>query len=40
MRGDTPGAGNIEDRGAIDEYIHTYDDIEPLFREHIYKLGI
>ena len=41
MRGDTPGSGNIEDRGAIDHYIHTYyADIEPIYRENIYKLDI
>lgn len=41
MRGDTAGAGNIEERGAIDEYIHTYyEDIEPAYRENIYKLHI
>lgn len=41
MRGDTPGAGNIDERGAIDEYIHTYyEDIEPMYRENIFKLRI
>jgi integrase/recombinase XerD len=41
MRGDTAGAGNIEERGVIDEYIHTYyEDIEPAYRENIYKLHI
>lgn len=41
MRGDTPGSGDIETRGAIDEYIHTYyEDIEELYRENIYKLGV
>jgi len=41
MRGDTAGAGNIDERGAIDEYIHTYyEDIEPIYRENIYKLSI
>ena len=41
MRGDTPGSSTIEDRGAIDEYIHTYyEDIEPIYRERIYKFGV
>lgn len=41
LRGDTPGAGNIEERGAIDEYIHTYyQDIESIYRESIYKFNI
>jgi len=41
MRGDTPGAGNIENRGAIDDYIHTYyEDIEQTYRESIFKLNI
>lgn len=41
MRGDTAGSGNIEDRGAIDEYIHTYyQDIEDLYRERIFPLGL
>ena len=41
MRGDTTGARNIQDRAVIDEYIHTYyEDIEPIYRESIYKLNI
>lgn len=41
MRGDTAGTASLEDRGAIDEYIHTYyEDIEPVYREQIYKLGV
>lgn len=41
MRGDTPGAAEIDERGAIDEYIHTYyEDIEPLYREQMYTLGV
>ncbi|WP_420182437.1 tyrosine-type recombinase/integrase [Haloarcula sp. KBTZ06] len=41
MRGDTAGAGNIQERGAIDEYIHTYyEDIEPTYRKNIYKLSV
>ncbi|WP_257299661.1 site-specific integrase [Haloarchaeobius sp. FL176] len=39
MRGDTPGSATINDRGAIDEYIHTYyEDIEPIYRNQIYQL--
>jgi integrase/recombinase XerD len=41
MRGDTAGSANLKDRGAIDEYIHTYyEDIEPIYREQIYKFGV
>ncbi|MBB6090759.1 tyrosine-type recombinase/integrase [Halobacterium salinarum] len=41
MRGDTAGSANLKDRGAIDEYIHTYyEDIEPIYREQIYKLSV
>ncbi len=41
MRGDTAGSATLDDRGAIDEYIHTYyEDIEPIYRERIYKLGL
>lgn len=41
MRGDTAGSADINERGAIDEYIHTYyEDIETLYRENIYKLGV
>lgn len=41
MRGDTNGSSSIRDRGAIDEYIHTYfEDIEGVYLENIYKLGI
>lgn len=41
MRGDTAGSASIEERGAIDEYIHTYyEDIEPIYREQIYKFGV
>ncbi|WP_435186912.1 tyrosine-type recombinase/integrase [Halobellus sp. EA9] len=41
MRGDTAGSSTLEDRGAIDEYIHTYyEDIEPIYRERIYKFGV
>ncbi|MFB6310159.1 MAG: tyrosine-type recombinase/integrase [Salinirussus sp.] len=41
MRGDTAGSADFRERGAIDEYIHTYyEDIETLYRENIYKLGV
>lgn len=42
MRGDTAGSASLDDRGAIDEYIHTYyEDIEPLYREgRIFKLNV
>lgn len=41
MRGDTAGSHAIQDRGAIDEYIHTYyEDIRDLYLENIYKIGI
>lgn len=40
MRGDTAGSASIEERGAIDEYIHTYyEDIETVYRENIFKLN-
>jgi len=41
MRGDTAGSATFEDMGAIDEYIHTYfEDIEPVYRENIFKLNL
>jgi integrase/recombinase XerD len=41
MRGDTAGSARIEDRGAIDEYVHTYyEDVEALYRENVFKLGL
>jgi len=41
MRGDTAGSSQIQNRGAIDEYIHTYyEDIEDLYRERIFKLNV
>jgi integrase/recombinase XerD len=41
MRGDT-SAGSIADpAGGIDHYIHSYyEDIGPLYRKRIYKLGV
>jgi integrase/recombinase XerD len=41
MRGDTAGSMSIQERGAIDEYIHTYyEDIGNLYRENIFKLNV
>lgn len=41
MRGDTPGSRDLEERGAIDEYIHTYyEDIENRYRERIFPLDL
>ncbi|WP_246308107.1 tyrosine-type recombinase/integrase [Halorarum salinum] len=37
MRGDAAGSTDIEERGAIDEYIHSYyEDIESVYRNQIY----
>lgn len=41
MRGDSDGTAPIENRGAIDTYIHTYyEDVENIYREGIYKLTL
>jgi len=41
MRGDTAGSMSIQERGAIDEYIHTYyEDIIDLYRENVFKLNV
>lgn len=41
MRGDTAGSATMDDMGAIDKYIHTYyEDIEPLYRDRIFKLNV
>ena len=41
MRGDTSAGGPTDRAGGIDNYIHSYyEDIEPLYRERIYKLGV
>lgn len=41
MRGDTAGSASIQERGAIDEYIHTYyEDIVDTYRENIFKLNL
>jgi integrase/recombinase XerD len=39
MRGDSVEKGSMEE--LIDSYLHTYyEDIEDLYRENIYRLGI
>jgi len=39
MRGDAPGGANGFE--GIDHYLHTYyEDIEPIYRERIYRLGL
>ena len=39
MRGDSVEKGSLEE--PIDSYLHTYyEDIEDLYRENIYRLGI
>jgi len=41
MRGDKPGSRSAKTREAIDAYLHTYyEDIEDLYLENIYKLGL
>ena len=41
MRGDTSAGGVTDPVGGIDHYIHSYyEDIEPLYRERIFKLGV
>lgn len=41
MRGDKTSNTAPNGREAIDEYLHTYyEDIEPLYREEIFKLGV
>lgn len=41
MRGDTSAGGVNDQSGGIDHYIHSYyEDIEPVYRERIYKFGI
>lgn len=41
MRGDTSAGGIADPAGGIDHYIHSYyEDIEPLYRKRIYKLGV
>jgi integrase/recombinase XerD len=41
MRGDTSAGGTVDPAGGIDHYIHSYyEDIEPLYRERIYKFGV
>jgi len=41
MRGDTSAGGVKNSTDGIDQYIHSYyEDIEPIYREQIYKLGV
>ena len=41
MRGDRPDSKSVKDRAGIDEYIHTYyEDIEPIYREEIFRLDL
>jgi len=41
MRGDTSAGGTTDPAGGIDHYIHSYyEDIEPVYRERIYKFGV
>jgi integrase/recombinase XerD len=39
LRGDTPGATEFSEIGALDEYLHTYyEDIEEIYRERMYSI--
>ena len=41
MRGDTSAGGVKNSTDGIDQYIHSYyEDIEPIYREQIYKLSV
>jgi integrase/recombinase XerD len=41
MRGDTPGSADIGERGAVDEYIHSYyADVEAVYRERMVSLVV
>lgn len=41
MRGDVLGEGSVNHRDALDSYLHAYyEDIEEIYRENIYKLGL
>lgn len=41
MRGDTSAGGTTDPAGGIDHYIHSYyEELEPLYRKRIYKLGV
>lgn len=41
MREDTSAGGLDDPAGGINHYIHSYyEDIEPLYRERIYKFGV
>lgn len=38
---DTSAGGTTDPAGGIDHYIYSYyEDIEPLYRKRIYKLGV
>lgn len=41
IRGDTSSGGEMDIAGGIDHYNHSYyEDIEPIYREGIYKFGL
>lgn len=41
MRGDRIGGRSIDEQSAMDTYLHAYyEDIEPIYRENIFKLGV
>ena len=41
MRGKTSAGGTTDPAGGIDHYVHRYyEDIGPLYRKPIYKLGV
>ncbi|WP_123538190.1 tyrosine-type recombinase/integrase [Halosimplex salinum] len=41
MRGDAAGAVSIQERGGIDEYIHTYyEDIAEIYRERMFTVTV
>jgi len=41
MRGDKAGGSRLENKETMDHYLHTYyQDIESLYRERMYRLGL
>jgi hypothetical protein len=41
MRGDKAGGSRLENKETMDTYLHTYyEDIEDLYRERIFPLGL
>lgn len=41
MRGDKEGSGDVSNPSAMDDYLHTYyPDIEQIYRERIFRLGL